>query len=109
MQAIPDMSTIPTIGQVLAAVGINTDDFQLSISAKGVVFGISKTYPLQLGDPFTGAQPLVSVTELHACQGLDEKEPGHQRVCRTCTCVLSLPSVQPAPVMVRQSCRAQGL
>ncbi len=58
MEALPDMNTIPGIGQVFAAVGMNTDDFKLQVDTRGVVFGVNKNYPLQLGDPFTGAVAL---------------------------------------------------
>lgn len=55
MIGVPDVSKIPGLTDVLDFVGLSADEIQLTVGMGGVMFGIHKTYDLDLpSPPFVG-------------------------------------------------------
>ncbi len=66
MQAQPDLSNVPALTNVLGSLGLSASDVQLSISpTTGASLGISRSYQLVLGDPFT-SEPVWEQTPTSA-------------------------------------------
>ena len=64
--ATPDINSAPTLRTIIAAIGLQPADLQLRMGPSALTFGVTKTWVIDLPNPFTGPGSVTLAFELDA-------------------------------------------
>ena len=64
--AIPDINTAPTLRTIITAIGLQPADLQLRMGPSALTFGVTKTWVVNLPQPFTGPGSVTLAMALDA-------------------------------------------